>query len=110
MASFSLVSRLRILITRATIERDGIDAQARRVKDEEQSEFLASKDAWFHPINLLSGPDGSIRIVDFYREIIEDYSAIPRYLQQQYGLVNGHDRGRIWRLYMKRCRARRPPT
>ena len=34
-----------------------------------------------------------------YREIIEDYSAIPRYLQQQYGIINGDDRGRIWRLF-----------
>src|SRR5439155_13933825 len=33
-----------------------------------------------------------------YREIIEDYSAIPRHLQQQYGVYAGHDRGRIYRL------------
>jgi hypothetical protein len=37
-------------------------------------------------------------VVDFYREIIyreiiEDYSAIPRYLQQQYMLDHGRDRG-----------------
>ena len=29
---------------------------------------------------------------------IEDYSAIPRHLQQQYGVYAGHDRGRIYRL------------
>ena len=40
----------------------------------------------------------SLYIVDMYREIIEDYSAIPRYLQQQYGLIEGWDRGRIWRV------------
>ena len=33
-----------------------------------------------------------------YREIIEDYSAIPRFLQQQYGLDKGKNHGRIWRL------------
>src|SRR5207247_4683304 len=27
-----------------------------------------------------------------------DYSAIPRHLQQQYGVYAGHDRGRIYRL------------
>ena len=37
-------------------------------------------------------------VVDMYREIIEDYSAIPRYLQQQYGLIEGRDRGRIWKI------------
>lgn len=66
--------------------------------EKNKSEFLASTDSWFHPINLTHGPDGSIYIVDFYREIIEDYSAIPRYLQQQYGLTNGMHHGRIWRL------------
>ncbi|MDA7667418.1 c-type cytochrome [bacterium] len=62
------------------------------------SEFLASTDSWFHPINLTHGPDGAIYISDYYREIIEDYSAIPRYLQQQYGLTNGKYHGRVWRL------------
>ena len=63
-----------------------------------EREFLASTDSWFHPMNLSHGPDGAIYITDYYREIIEDYSAIPRYLQQQYGLTNGMHHGRIWRL------------
>ncbi len=66
--------------------------------NQSQKEFLASTDMWFHPMNLTHGPDGSMYVTDFYREIIEDYSAIPRYLQQQYGLVNGRHHGRIWRL------------
>ena len=49
-------------------------------------------------MNLAHGPDGCIWITDYYREIIEDYSAIPRHLQQQYGVYAGHDRGRIYRL------------
>ena len=49
-------------------------------------------------MNLANGPDGCIWITDYYREIIEDYSAIPRHLQQQYGVYHGHDRGRIYRL------------
>jgi len=49
-------------------------------------------------MNMRVGSDGALYIVDMYREIIEDYSAIPRYLQQQYGLDKGGDRGRIWRL------------
>jgi putative membrane-bound dehydrogenase-like protein len=86
------------LIHRATLVRSGLRFGLRRPQGEEQSEFLASTDPWFHPIALSHAPDGSIWIVDFYREIIEDYSAIPRYLQQQYGLTNGHDHGRLWRL------------
>jgi hypothetical protein len=49
-------------------------------------------------MNLTHGPDGSIWVTDYYREIIEDYSAIPRHLQQQYGVYAGHDRGRVYRI------------
>ncbi len=88
------------LVHRSLIERQGMDYVARRAPGEEQSEFLASTDQWFRPINLSIGPDGAIYIVDMYREIVEDFSAIPRYLQQLYveSLVNGQDHGRIWRL------------
>ncbi len=86
------------LIHRAVIESDGPALKLLRAPGEEKSEFAASRDSWSHPMNLTHGPDGSIWITDFYREIIEDYSAIPRHLQQQYGLYAGHDRGRIYRL------------
>lgn len=86
------------LIHRSTIRRNNLRLELRRAKGEERSEFLTTTDSWFHPIALSHGPDGAVWITDFYREIIEDYSAIPRYLQQQYGLTNGADRGRIWRL------------
>ena len=86
------------LIHRALIEADGAALKIRRAPGEEQSEFAASTDAWSHPMNLTHGPDGSIWVTDYYREIIEDYSAIPRHLQQQYGVYAGHDRGRIYRL------------
>ncbi len=89
------------LVHRAIVTRDGAGYKAHRAPGEEQSEFLASTDQWFRPINLRVGPDGAIYIVDMYREIIEDYSAIPRFLQQQYGLTKGDDRGRIWRLAPK---------
>src|SRR5437667_5540899 len=86
------------LIHRAMIEPDGSALTIRRAPGEEKSEFPASTDAGSHPMNLTHGPDGCIWVTDYYREIIEDYSAIPRHLQQQYGVHAGHDRGRIYRL------------
>ena len=86
------------IVHRCILERNGPSYKGRRAPGEQQSEFLASTDQWFRPINLRVGPDGAIYIVDMYREIIEDYSAIPRFLQQQYGINKGSDRGRIWRL------------
>jgi putative membrane-bound dehydrogenase-like protein len=97
------------LVHRATLVRNGLRFNLRRPAGEELSEFLASSDPWFHPIALSHAPDGSIWIVDFYREIIEDYSAIPRYLQQQYGLTNGQDKGRLWRLTTKESPAFQSP-
>ena len=86
------------LVHRALLSRDGTLLKIRRTAGEAKSEFLASGDIWFHPIHLSIGPEGAIYIADYYREIIEDYSAIPRYLQQQYGLADGNNHGRIWRL------------
>ena len=98
------------ILHRAIIEPEGSVLKLRRAPGEEQSEFAATRDPWSHPIQLSHGPDGAIWVVDFYREIIEDYSAIPRHLQQQYGLYAGHDRGRIYRLTHRECRARPQQT
>ena len=97
------------IIHRCVLTRDGNGGYtARRAPEEQQSEFLAATDQWFRPINLRVGPDGSMYIVDMSREIIEDYSAIPRFLQQQYGLNKGGDRGRIWRLVHEQAVKREP--
>ena len=91
------------LVTRGLLERDGATYRVTRAPGEEESEFLSSPDRWFRPINLEMGPDGALYIIDFYREIIEDYSAIPRHLQQRYveSLIAGYQHGRIWRVTAK---------
>ena len=89
------------IVHRTVLTRAGAGYRARRAPGEQESEFLASTDQWFRPMNLRIGPDGSLYIVDMYREIIEDYSAVPRFLQQQYGLNKGKEHGRIWRLRPK---------
>ncbi len=86
------------LIHRSLISRTGLVPKLQRHPSETNAEFLASRDIWFHPIAISHAPDGSVVICDFYREIIEDYSAIPRYLQQQYQLKHGEQHGRLWRL------------
>ncbi len=86
------------LIHRSLLKRDHGGLELERPAAEMASEFFTSSDVWFHGMNLAHAPDGGVAIVDFYREIIEDYSAIPRYLQQQYELDHGIDRGRIWKI------------
>jgi len=88
------------LIHRCLLEPQGVGYVVKRPREDEQTEFLTSTDNWFRPVNVTTGPDGALYVVDMYREIIEDYSAIPRYLQQLYvkSLVAGAERGRIWRI------------
>jgi len=86
------------LINRSVVRRTGARLDLIRPDRFDRREFLASREGWFRPVNLATGPEGALYVVDMYREIIEDYSAIPRYLQQQYGLIQGNDRGRIWRV------------
>lgn len=86
------------ILHRCIVNRDGSGYSGHRAEEEQQSEFVASSDQWFRPVNVRVGADGALYISDMYREIIEDYSAIPRFLQQQYGVAFGDKHGRIWRL------------
>lgn len=65
---------------------------------DENQEFLASKDTWFRPVNLANGPDGSLYVVDMYRAVIEHPDWMPNELKTRKDLLDGSDRGRIWRI------------
>ena len=39
--------------------------------EEQHSEFLASTDNWFRPVQVRTGPDGALWVVDMYRFVIE---------------------------------------
>ena len=70
-----------------------------RASTEQQSEFLASTDNWFRPIQTRTGPDGALWIVDMYRLSIEHPEWIPKDLQSRMNLRAGEDRGRMYRVY-----------
>lgn len=61
-------------------------------------EFLASTDEWFRPVNVETGPDGCLYIVDMYRCVIEHPDFVPDELKKRPDLRLGDDRGRIWRI------------
>jgi len=61
-------------------------------------EFLASRDPWFSPVNLEIGPDGALYVVDMYRAVIEHPAWMPSELQKRPDLLDGNDRGRIYRV------------
>ena len=89
------------LIRRAKVEvKDGITCISNPYPN---SEFIRSRDANFRPVNMMTGPDGCLYIVDMYRGIIQEgnWTRPGSHLRkaiQQYGLDKNVGRGRIWRL------------
>lgn len=65
------------------------------------SEFLASTDNWFRPVQFANAPDGCLYIADMYREVIDLPSGIPDVIRQYFDLHNGNDMGRIYRVVPK---------
>jgi putative membrane-bound dehydrogenase-like protein len=61
-------------------------------------EFVASTDIWFRPVNFVNAPDGTLHVVDMYRENIEHPWSIPDDIHAAVDLESGRDRGRLWRL------------
>jgi putative membrane-bound dehydrogenase-like protein len=64
----------------------------------EKRDFLASKDRSFRPVNLTTGPDGAMYVVDMYREVIEHPEWIPDDLEEKLNLNSGKDKGRIYKI------------
>ncbi len=64
-------------------------------------EFLASRDAWFRPVNFTIGPDGALYVIDYYRLVIEHPEWTSTDTAESHRLYDGDDRGRIWRVTPK---------
>jgi len=92
------------LIRRGIVEvKDGITTLKNPYP---QSEFIRSIDPNFRPVDMKTGPDGCLYIVDAYRGIIQEGNWVRpgSYLRPQVernGLQNNTNRGRVWRLVHK---------
>jgi mono/diheme cytochrome c family protein/glucose/arabinose dehydrogenase len=67
-------------------------------------EFLASTDERFRPVNLYTGPDGALYIVDMYRGIIQHKTYLTPYLKSEIkarNLTQPLNYGRIYRVIPK---------
>ena len=61
-------------------------------------EFLASRDIWFRPVQFANAPDGTLYVIDMYREVIEHPLSLPPVIKKHLDLTSGRDRGRIYRV------------
>ncbi|MEM9644055.1 MAG: PVC-type heme-binding CxxCH protein [Planctomycetota bacterium] len=84
------------LVHRKSMVRKGIAFSANRV--DQESELLTSQDNWFRPVQFANAPDGSLHVVDMYREVIEHPKSLPPNIKKHLDLTAGRDRGRIYRL------------
>ena len=84
------------LVHRKKLSADGISFVAERM--DRDCEFLTSTDNWFRPANFVNAPDGTLYMLDMYRETIEHPASIPDDIKALCDLESGHDKGRIWRL------------
>jgi putative membrane-bound dehydrogenase-like protein len=84
------------LVHREVIEPSGVTFAEKPTKT--PPEFFASRDEWCRPVNLATGPDGALYVVDMYRQIIEHPEWMPEELRKRPNLRAGNDRGRIYRI------------
>lgn len=72
-------------------------------------EFLSSTDERFRPVNLYTGPDGALYIVDMYRGIIQHKTYLTPYLKSEIkarDLTQPLNYGRIYKVMPKGKKAR----
>ncbi len=84
------------LVHRAAISPNGATFVAKRPRGD--TEFLASTDPWFRPVNFYAGPDGALYLLDYYRLVVEHPEWMSPNQSQPKDLNAGNDRGRIYRL------------
>jgi putative membrane-bound dehydrogenase-like protein len=98
------------LVHRLVLSEKGVTFSGRRAQGEEKSEFLASTDNWFRPVQVRTGPDGALWVVDMYRFVIEHPRWITPERLAQLDIRAGADRGRIYRVYAKDRPPRKAPV
>jgi putative heme-binding domain-containing protein len=95
------------LVHRKTLTPVGASFIATRA--DQNTEFITSTDTWFRPTNFVNAPDGTLYVLDMYRETIEHPFSIPADIKAHLDLESGNDRGRVWRLVPPNFKRAQPP-
>jgi putative membrane-bound dehydrogenase-like protein len=86
------------LVHRQMLTAQAATFKSRRDDDELDREFLASTDPWFRPVQVRTGPDGALWVVDMYRYVIEHPIWIPPNTLATLDTRAGSTMGRIYRI------------
>jgi len=94
------------IVHRKKLAEQGVSMIGERI--DKESEFIASTDIWFRPVQFANAPDGTLYMADLYREVIEHPKSLPEEIKQHLDLTSGRDRGRIYRVVP--AKFQRPPN
>ncbi len=97
------------LIHRMELTRAGVSFRGERAESEQRSEFLSSTDNWFRPVQVRTGPEGALYVVDMYRYVIEHGQWIPEATKAELDIFAGQRQGRIYRVLPRSGSAVRLP-
>ncbi len=95
------------LIHRKQLTTAGVGMTATRI--DEKSEFVTSDDIWFRPVQFANAPDGTLYVLDMYREVIEHPASLHPVIKKHLDLTSGRDRGRIYRIVPRTLARRATP-
>lgn len=89
------------LVHRRVLQPKQVTFNSARAESEQQQEFLTSNDKWFRPVQVRTGPDGALYVVDMCRYVIEHPRWIPPAARNHLDLRAGDSMGRIYRIVPK---------
>ncbi|GAA4305298.1 PVC-type heme-binding CxxCH protein [Compostibacter hankyongensis] len=79
-------------VVTSRINRNIMTLHGSSPKSKREPDFLVSSDPWFRPVDIKTGPDGSLYIADFYNRIIGHYEVPLDHPGRD------HRSGRIWKI------------
>ncbi len=86
------------LVHRRQLIPRGVTFAGLRAQEESHTEFLRSSDHWFRPVQIRTGLDGCLWVVDMCRYVIEHPKFIPQETLQSLDPMAGRTAGRIYRV------------
>ncbi len=95
------------IVSHFMVEKDGVTYKAKREPGREQTEFIRSKNLWFRPIEVRTGPEGALYVVDFCNQaVIHNDTRGPVHGPANAAVRPDRDHyyGRIWKVQHKEAK------
>ena len=81
------------VVHRRVIQAEGATFTSVRV--EPGTEFLRSRDPWFHAVFMATGPDDNLYLADFHQEFVKHPDFVPKDMRDRVEWARGREQGRL---------------